>query len=274
MEIIYVDSLFLLNFIIDYLLLVLSFRLCGLPIRRVRCALGALTGGLYAVLCFLPDWGFLLSPLCKMALWGLMSLMAFGGETHLLKCALSFLTISAVFGGGVWAASMLVTGGTAGGPVRLSLPTLLFSFAVCWALLSLTLSLRMRGQGGTVPVRLVLRGKSAELTALRDTGNGLREQLSGRRVLAVGAEAVQDLFTPDELAALRETDGARALMALGRLESAPRFRPVLYSALGVGSALIPAFTPDELWIEGRLSRDYVVAVSPTPVGDETFRAVI
>jgi hypothetical protein len=34
-------ALFLLNFIIDYLLLVLSFRLCGLPIRRVRCALGA-----------------------------------------------------------------------------------------------------------------------------------------------------------------------------------------------------------------------------------------
>lgn len=275
MEIIYVDSLFLLNFIIDYLLLVLTYRLCGLTIRRGRCVFGALAGGVYAVLCFLPGWGFLAAPLCKIALWGLLSLITFGGEERLLRCALSFLTISAVFGGGVWAATMLSGGTLMGGAVRLSLPTLIFSFAVCYAFLSLTLSRRLQQQSGErVSVRLVLRGRSAELTALHDTGNTLREQLSGRRVLAVGAGDVKALFTPQELEALAQPDGARALLALGQLEDCPKFRPVLYSALGVSSALIPAFTPDELWISGRKSTDYVVAVSPVPVGDGSFSAVI
>jgi hypothetical protein len=162
--------------------------------------------------CFLPDWAFCSRPCARWPCGGLMSLMAFGGETHLLKCALSFLTISAVFGGGVWAASMLVTGAPPGD--RSAEPAhLLFSFAVCWALLSLTLSLRMRGQGGTDAGAAGACGQKARSSPPAGHRQRPAGQLSGRRVLAVGAEAVQDLFTPDELAALRETDGARALMA-------------------------------------------------------------
>ncbi|MGI6028065.1 MAG: sigma-E processing peptidase SpoIIGA [Candidatus Heteroscillospira sp.] len=276
MEIIYVDSLFLLNFIIDYLLLVLTFRLCALPIRRMRCVLGALLGGAYAVMCFVPGWGFLASPLCKISLWGFISLAAFGGERHLLKCALSFLTISAVFGGGVWASAMLIGGSTAMvGTVRLSLRTLIFSFALCWAFLTLTLSRRMRLQrGSTASVRLVLRDREVSLTALHDTGNALREPLSGRFVLVAGADALAVLFTPEELEALRIPDGAQALIKLSSIPRAPHFRPVIYSALGVSSALLPAFTPDELWIDGEKSADYVAAVSPSSLGGGDFSAVI
>ena len=276
MEIIYVDSLFLLNFIIDYLLLVLTFRLCGLVIRRVRCVLGALLGGAWAVLCFLPGLEFLAAPACKAALWGWISLAAFGGEAHLLKCALSFLTISAVFGGGVWAASMLAGGSNSiAGAVQLSFPMLVFSFAVCYVFLSLTWSQRLRGQAGKIAaVRLVLRDRSVELNALRDTGNTLREQLSGRKVMAVGIGDVASLFTPEEAEALRENDGAQALLRLNGLAGELHFRPVVYSALGVSGALIPAFIPEQLWIDGRQSGDYVVAVSPVPVGNAQFHAVI
>ena len=58
MTVIYVDTLFLLNTMVDYLLLLASARLAGEPLARLRFALGAVLGGLYAVAIFLPGWPF------------------------------------------------------------------------------------------------------------------------------------------------------------------------------------------------------------------------
>ena len=45
MTVIYVDTLFLLNAIVDYLLLLGAARLAGEPLRRVGFLMGALLGG-------------------------------------------------------------------------------------------------------------------------------------------------------------------------------------------------------------------------------------
>jgi len=274
MEIVYADRVFLLNLIIDYLLLAVTMRLGGGPIRRGRCLLGAALGGAYAVACFLPRCQFLSRGACKLALWGLMSVAAFGGQKSLLRYALCFLAVSAAFGGGVWAAALLAGGaGPFGAAVALDLPTLVFSFAVCYALLTLALRRRLSArEREIVPAKLTLRGKTLELRALRDTGNGLRESLSGRRVLVLDADTAAPLFTGAEAAALRCADGAEALLCLGRISGAPRFRPVVYSAVGTSAALLPAFLPDALTVDGRACGDYV-AVSPTPVGDGAFDSI-
>ena len=47
MTVIYVDTLFLLNALVDYLLLLAAARLAGEPLRRVRFALGAILGGCF-----------------------------------------------------------------------------------------------------------------------------------------------------------------------------------------------------------------------------------
>ena len=49
MTVIYVDTLFLLNGIIDYLLLLAAARLAGEPLRRLRFGAAAALGGAYAV---------------------------------------------------------------------------------------------------------------------------------------------------------------------------------------------------------------------------------
>ena len=46
MTVIYVDTLFLLNAMVDYLLLLAAARLAGEPLTRLRFLLGALLGGL------------------------------------------------------------------------------------------------------------------------------------------------------------------------------------------------------------------------------------
>ena len=58
MTVIYIDSVFVLNALMDYLLLLAAARLAGLPLRRGRYLLGALFGGAYAAAVFLPGLGF------------------------------------------------------------------------------------------------------------------------------------------------------------------------------------------------------------------------
>ena len=48
MTVVYIDALFLLNLIVNYLLLLAAAKLAGEPLRRLRLAAGAALGGLYA----------------------------------------------------------------------------------------------------------------------------------------------------------------------------------------------------------------------------------
>ena len=107
MTVIYVDTLFLLNAIVDYLLLLGAARLAGEPLRRMRFLAGALLGGGYAVALFLPGLGFLAHPLCRAACAALMLLISYGGSRRLLRQGVIFLALTCAFGGGVMAIGLL-----------------------------------------------------------------------------------------------------------------------------------------------------------------------
>ena len=82
MDVIYLDSLFGLNLLIDYCLVLVSARVCGVVLHRARYLLAALTGALYAAVMVLPGCGWLGSGAMKLALGAAMALIAFGGEAH------------------------------------------------------------------------------------------------------------------------------------------------------------------------------------------------
>ena len=90
MTVIYVDTLFLLNALVDYLLLLCAARLAGEPLKRLRFALGAVLGGGYAVAIFLPGLGFLERPACRLSAAVLMVLAAFWGSRRLGRQVLIF----------------------------------------------------------------------------------------------------------------------------------------------------------------------------------------
>ena len=138
MDVIYLDSLFGLNLLIDYCLVLVSARVCGVVLRRWRYALAALIGALYAALMVLPGFGWLANGMMKLALGTAMALIAFGGEAHIVRCTVVFFAVSAAFGGAVYAASMLagVSPGS-GALVTVSGRVLALSFAACYAAVSL-----------------------------------------------------------------------------------------------------------------------------------------
>lgn len=276
METVYLDSLFALNLVINYLLLLCSGRVAGICLHRWRYALAATIGALYAVGSVLPGWGFLGSMPMKLALGALMSLIAYGGEARLIRCTAIFYCVSAAFGGAVWGASMLAGGGlTAYGYTPVSLRVLVLSFALCYA--AVTLFLRRTGtrpERVTARLTISFRGRSVEVPALVDTGNRLYDPATGRRVAVVTARALAPLF-PDGGRALQASSAAERLRLLSELPGCRgRLTLLPYSSLGASFGLLLALRPDEALIDGEKRPLLIGIYEGTLTEDDTLCAIV
>ena len=97
-------------------------------------------------------------------------------------------------------------------------------------------------------VTVTLAGRSVTLKALRDSGNDLHDPVSGLPAAVVERAAVLPLFPA--LHALPD-DAVQTLEALGALpECTGRVVLLPYRAVGVAGALLPAFRPDSVMIDG------------------------
>lgn len=273
MTVIYVDTLFLLNALVDYLLLLGAARLAGERLRRLRFALGAALGGGYAAAIFLPGLGFLQALPCRLAVLALMSVAAYGGSRRLLRQSLLFLALSCALGGGVLAVSLLGGRGMSlsGGVVysAMDIKTVLLSAAGCWGGVTLVfrgLARHTASAGELTAVRLTLGGRSVELTALRDTGNTLTDPVSGVPVLVAEGARLLPLLPPGTLEPRELADPVDCLEKLRDGPLAGRARLLPYRAVGVERGLLLALRPDGLWVGGERV-DMLAALSPTPVSD-------
>ena len=242
MRIVWVDTCFAINACADYLICLTSMRLCSAPLRRGRCALAALLGGLWAVAAA-AGLSFFSSPGGKLLGAAALCLCAFGGLRDFRRLCAAFLALSAALGGAVWALAL-----RAGGSLALSPGLLVFSFTLFWTLFELLL----RGAAGKrereiLPVELRFLGRGVRFRALVDTGK--------RGVFGEYA-ALFSLRDPGELlAAAGELDALR-----GRLRLVP------FSALD-SRGLLVAFRPDSLTVGGEERRDLLVALSPSASGE-------
>lgn len=275
MAVVYVDSVFALNTAMDYLVLLLTARLAGLPLRRGRYLLAALLGGTYAVAVFCPGMGVLSELPVKLAVGGAMALMAFGGEERLLRLILLMLAVTCGLAGCVLGLGLLAQTRI---PVSrgifytdIDLRVLILSAAAAYGALALVFRAAARRglQGELVPVRVCLLGKTAELTALLDSGNGLRDSASGRPVLVV-APGVLEQILPGTLRKLlvseRLCQPAELLQPV--LAAAPGLAPRLlpYRAVGVSGGLLLALRTDWVEIGGTRVEGAYAALSPTALG--------
>ena len=282
MTVIYVDTLFVLNGAVDYLLLLAAARLAGEPLDRLRSALGAVLGGGYAVAVFLPGLDFLARPPCRLAAAVLMVLTAFWRSRRLLRQVVIFFALACAFGGGVLAIGLLGGRGLTLSAGVLSsamdLKIVLLSAAGCYAALSLVLrgAGRHAGPGGELrQVRLTLGERQTELTALVDTGNTLTDPATGRPVLVAEADCLAPLLPAGvRLGPEALEDPAGALEGL----EGPwrrRFRLLPYRAVGVERGLLLALRLDKVQVGGEDRGAMLAALSPTHVSDGgNYRALI
>lgn len=275
---VYVDVLFGLNTAINYLLLRGSAAMGGCPAKRLRLLLAACLGGLYAAAAVIPglEWlsgtGFQL--LCAT---GMVS-AAFGLRKSTLKQTLFFLALSFAFGGAVLLVvqaaepDVVLLSGTA--YYAVSTPALLLLAGLLYGLAAVVLSgLGTHTGGEIVAMTLHLNGHSLPIRALRDTGNTLRDPVSGQAVLVAQWQTLPRLLPDAELTQSSFQDPAGLLQLLSDRYPKLRFRLIPYRAVGVDGGLLLALRCS-VTEQKKHRRETLVAFSPTAVSaDGRFDAL-
>lgn len=261
--VVYADMVFVLNLLINYTLLRGTARLGGSTPRKGRLWLGAALGAVYSVLVFLPGLWWLTSIVCKVLTAGLMLWCSFGLKRSTLRLAAVFAVLSLVLCGAVYGFSCIGKEpidfhGSLLYPVSFG-TLLLTAFAVVSACRLLLPPLN-HSANSTLPLILESQGKKLHLTALRDSGNTLRDPLGGGEVITVYWKALRPIL-PSGITEAQLADPMSLLPTLK--DFSPRLIP--YRAVGTQKGLLIAIT---LHISiGKETRNGLVALSPTPVSD-------
>ena len=96
---VYLDLVMLLNFLVDFFLLLGTNRLSGFPADLKRTAAAAALGGLYGGACLLPELRFLGNLLWRTVFLVLMAVLAFGWNRSAVRRAGVFLLLTMALGG-------------------------------------------------------------------------------------------------------------------------------------------------------------------------------
>lgn len=250
---VYLDLALVLNFLVDGLLLLGTNRLAGHPPGWKRCALAAALGGAYGCACLIPGLTFLGSTLWRLVFLGLMGAVAFGmGKSAWKKCLL-FVLLSMALGG--------LAVGMGGG----SFWMLVLSAGVLWLLCRVGFGGQTVGARQYVPLELRHQGKQLRLTALIDTGNGLRDPITGEAVLVVGPDEARILtgLSPQQL---------RSPVTTVSQGVVPGLRLVPYRAVGQHSGMLLAMRIRECNLGGRKG-PVLVAFAPEKIGNDGYHAL-
>lgn len=233
----------LINFTVNYLLLLACARLCLHVPSLIRTLLAAGVGAIHTMICLLPGCWIFGNILFRLIILVLMGMVAFGfGKLHLRQWATFFLLCLAF------------EGATGKGTLAV----------VCGILMLFFLFRKGRGQGTTVPVSISYQGRDVSLTALRDTGNRLRDPVSGSSVMVIGAEAAR------RLTGLTKEQLKNPLESLGTISG---LRLIPYKAVG-SSGFLLGMKLTKVQI-GSWKGSHIVAFAPEGLEDRgSYQALI
>lgn len=270
---VYADEVFFLNALLDWLLIRTASLLSDGAGRRSRAVLAATFGGLYAALAAVfPALDTL--PLRLLAATALC-LLAFGtGRTAIRQTALFFLVCCGYAGLSLLAAVVLRC------PVQLqsgvpyyslSLRFLLLLAALLYFGVWLTLQRLCRHLGELLQVRFTLQGRQAEVTALCDTGNTLKDPISAEPVMIADLSTAQRLLPQLSITKEDLQDPSDLLQRLRLL--CPQTKPRLLPFRTVGeSGLLLAVRCTEIRVGGRQTAQHMLAFSAAEFS-ETYQAL-
>ena len=226
-----------LTFLVELMLLLGAGRLWGVVPKLRRCAAGAAIGAVYTVACLVPDLAFLNSFLWRMVFAVLIGLATYGGNlVQSLRFALLYLGVSLL----------------AQSADRENLPAAVLAAAGLWMLCRSALQDR-----SLIPLELSREGIRVNLTALRDTGNSLRDPVTGEQVLVLSPEAAFTLT---------------GLTVQLQHRPIPGLKLIPYRAVGSSGFLLGLRFPDAK-IGGR-RRSVVAAFAPEGLGrGDAFQAL-
>ncbi len=283
---IYIDVLFLLNFLINSCLFYTTAKICGRNISPLRlCAVSALSA-LYAAAMFFPHIGILYTLAFKIIFSAVFAVLAFGLKKprEILSVTAVFLLVSFAFGGAAVALMFLTDAGE-----RLDAAVWSGGFYMNVGIRPLFAAIVLAYCGITVFARLCRKnysrdrlsarlevgvlGAELELKGFIDTGCYLCGA-EGTPAIAVEYEAVREALPPlfEEFA----INPLRAFSENPSFAAEHKITVLPYRGFGGGSGVIPAIYADFVRFEGgkRAMDKILVGFSSDSLSDGKYNAII
>lgn len=235
---VYLDLLMVLNFLVDFLLLMGTNRLAGYPVGIWRALAAGVLGGIYGGICVLPGWTFLAATHWRLVILGLMALLAFGCSRDAIRRGILFVLLS------------MALGGVAMGLGQKKFWSLLWAAAAVAAMCVFG----FQGKIGSryVPVKI---GDCA-FYALVDTGNTLTDPLTGQQILVVSSKIGCRLL---------KVEPQKLTDPVGLMADIQGIRLVCYQAVGRSGGLLPVKRYDGVQL-GKWRGSLLVGFAPNELG--------
>ncbi len=273
---IYLDVLIFLNTFVNFFILTLTSKLCKDGYKLYRMLLAALVGALFSLYIFLPPQNFILENLYKIIISGVIILICFGFDSikALLRRTAVFFVATFIYGGimmAVWLVLKPDNLAINNGIVYLDISPIILIAAtlISYLIISVIRFFTRRDASAGKRVTLTVETMYGEITvtALLDTGNSLRDSITGNSVIIIEKELAEKLF---EILPTTEN------IASGDLQNVKGFRLLPFSTIG-GKGLISAFKPKRVTVktenEIKLLGEVLVAISEEKLGED-FGAII
>lgn len=297
--VVYIDLIFLANFVIDGILLALTAWMRKVKCKWWRLALSSLVGAMYVVMMFVPQLSFLFTFLIKFGLSLIMLWIAFGFvslQSYLHHLGAFYMVNFAAAGGIIGFHYLIQNSGdlfkgiwytTSGG---LSFEIKVGFWFVCIVFLGVVLlfqavqtTKRMTEKREALLGEVAVWIGSVKITCvgLLDTGNQLSDPLTRTPVMVMEAALWECYLPPGWSHRLLEGQPDQLIMGLAEeeFEWRDRLRLVPYRGVNRGAAFMLALKPDQVRIElGGMeyttSRVLIGLDGGTLSGDRAYRAII
>jgi stage II sporulation protein GA (sporulation sigma-E factor processing peptidase) len=288
MRYIYVDVLFfriLLDFIMDYLLLWATSEIAKCRVSRTRLISGALIGVAYSLLITLSQSGIIrgLSLLYQfpimLAFSVLMVTATFAPiNWRRLMNAMGIFYLIAFVSGGAALAAVYLTNGNWLLVDLVAIGVILMVTELGWGIIQK----RLWRELFHVPIQITFGEASLTLDALVDTGNRLKDPLTGSPVVIVEYPALTGLFSEELKVIFNSMEKSDSLNIPDEFLTSPwssRFRLIPYTSIGKERGMLIGFRPDEIRIidDGHVIpvKNVIIGVHNRPLCPEgTYKALL
>lgn len=254
---VYLDIIFLENLCINCIILLATAIICKNAINIVRILLSSLIGSLYAVILYLSILEAFSGTALKILLSVCMVYIAYNPRNikNLLKQLILFYLTSFTFGGVAFALlyfvkpqNILIKNGVLVGtyPLKIALTGVIVGFIIITIAFK-SIKKKLSKKDMFCNITIEFENKFKTLKAMIDTGNLLKEPLSGNPVIVVEKQELQDLVP---IKILEETEKIIAgQYDMNLSEYASRFRVIPFTSLGKENGLLLGLKIDNLHFE-------------------------
>lgn len=274
---VYLDVVLLENLCMNYIILFATGYIMKIKMKQLRLVASSLLGGIYAVIAYLEILPIYSNFGMKIILSILMVYLAFNSKSikNLSKQLVIFYLTSFAFGGCAFALlyfikpqNILMRNGVYVGtyPIKIALLGGIIGFIVTYIGFRVVKT-KLHKKDMIYDIEIRIEEKTLNLKAMLDTGNLLKDPISGMPVVVVEKQQLYSILPAKLLDNIDKLIGGEGEILLDQIEEKGifnRFRMIPFSSVGKQNGLMLGFKADQVILkreeEKQIQKNVIIGI--------------